>query len=169
MTGTSAWVGGALNAGSLAYMSAFGAEINSLAAASSVISSVIFDNSGAVNPPDQFMDISATVAFASNTITAGAALSFWIAYLQGDGSTYGDGRTATASPGAAYVPMLNPVRGIQIQAGTTITSATGDTGLIPIRPRKFKLIVMNNILNAIALASSGNSVWASFYRENLNA
>lgn len=170
MTGTSAWIGGNLNSGSFAYMAAFGAEINSLAGGNSVLSSIIFDNSGAVNPPDQWMDLSAVCAIASTALTAGAALSFWIAYLQGDGTTYGDGRIATASPGSTYIPTVNPVRGIQIPAGT-ITAIIGDTGLIPIRPRKFKLVVANNLSAASppALAASGNAIYASFYRENLNA
>jgi hypothetical protein len=170
MANTSSWAPGNLNSGSFAYMAAFGAEINSLAAGNSVMSSVIFDNSGAVNPPDQWMDLSALCTIVSTALTGGAALSFWLAYLQGDGTTYGDGRVATASPGSAYIPAANPVRGIQIPVGT-VTAIIGDTGMIPIRPRKFKLIIANNLTaaSAPALAASGNAIYASFYRENLNA
>lgn len=168
MTNLSAWAGGALNTGNIAYQSAFATgDINitgGIPNLSSVLSTITFDNSSGL---DEFMDISFNGAFiAAETVTAGACISFYLAALQANGTTYGDGRLTAGTP-AAYQPILNPLPAIPIQAGTTITSIIGDTGLITLRPRKFALILMNN--SGFNLAATGNTCVISTYRQNLNA
>jgi len=56
---------------------------------------------------DMFMDISAVLVIASNTIAAGASLGFWLYNLQEDGLTYGDGQLTAGTPASltpAWVP-----------------------------------------------------------------
>src|SRR5690348_448885 len=102
MANTSAWNGGNLNFGSIAYQLAFGSEIATLNTNFSVLSSVAaFDNTVAL---DEFLDISAVGTIASSNIAAGAALNFWLCPLQGDGTTYGDGRLTT-TPVSGYIPQ----------------------------------------------------------------
>jgi hypothetical protein len=168
MTNLSAWAGGALNTGSIAYQAAFATgDLNitgGIPNGSSVMSTIVFDNTAGL---DEFMDISFVGAYiAAETVTPGACISFYLALLQNDNVTYGDGRLTAGVP-AAYTPNLNPLPAITIQVGTTITVIAGDTGLITLRPRKSRLILQNNSL--FNLAATGNSCSISTYRQNLNA
>lgn len=159
MTNLTAWAAGKLAA---TYTSAFGSEINSLPTGDAVLSSVTFDNSSV---GDQFMDISAVCALVAAETLSNAALSFWIAYLQADGVTYGDGRLTTTP--AAYTPLTDPIAAIQFVNGTTITNIIGDLGPFMIRPTKFALIVQNNA--GFALAAAAGSISIKTYVQNLNA
>lgn len=167
MTNLSSWAGGQLASNSLGFVSAFNSsDINvsgGLAIGASVLSTISFNN--ATGDPDQFMDISAVCALASSTITIGAGLSFWMYCLQEDGATYGDGRLVAGTP-AVYTPPFPPLPFIPLQTGTTVTTMIGDTGLVTIRPRQFALVVQNN--TGFALAATGNTISASFYKQNLN-
>lgn len=165
MTSLTQWAGGALNTNSVAFQAAFlSTDLNSLAGGSAVMSSTAFNNSTGL---DQFMDISFVGAITSTTLTAGAGLAFYLAVLQEDGSTYGDGRL-TAGTQTTYSPLFNPIGGIPIQAGT-VTVIAGAVTEIVIPPRAFRLVIQNNILPATALASSGNSCSISTYRQNTNS
>ena len=165
MTNNTAWVGGRLNSG-LGYMAAFNAaDLNSLANGSSVLSSVsAFTNAGS-SFLDQLMKLSAKLTIASNTIAAGANLAFWIAELNADGTTLGDGRL-TAGTQTAYTPAWPALCSIDIQTGTTITTLAGVKSGLLIPPSSFALIMQNN--SGFALASSGNSVSIATYDINLN-
>lgn len=167
MTNQSAWIGGQLDAGAIGYQNAFGAELNvsgGIPNGASILSSIAFDNTAGL---DQFMDISFVGALsASSAVVAGAALSFFLAVLQNDGVTYGDGRLSPGGAPVVYQPILNPLPGIPFVAGT-ITNLVGDSGLITLRPRKFALILTNN--TAFTIAPSGNHCMISTYRQNLNA
>lgn len=164
MSNLTSWYGGALNSDSVAFQAAFlAADLNGLASGSAVMSSTAFNNTVGL---DQFLDLSFVGVFAaSETVVAGAGMGFWLAILQEDGTTYGDGRL-TAGTQAAYAPLLNPIGGFPIQVGT-ITDFWGSSVLNCIPPRNFRLVAQNN--TGFALASSGNSCSISTYRQNTNA
>jgi len=159
MTSKSAWT-------TPGYVAAFGTEINSLASGASVMSSIAFTNDTDLQ---QFMDLSAQCTIASTTITAGSSLSFFIPYLQQDGTTYGDGALVAGSPTATWSPLLDPIGGVPTVARAGVTAIVGDIGLVPIRPTAFRLVATNLILPATALAASGNAVAIKRYSQNLNA
>lgn len=163
MANRSAWTAGNLNAGGLAYTAAFGAELNSLANGSTVLSSVSFDNTAGM---DEFFDVSAVLAIASSTIAAGAGLTLWLAALQGDTTSYGEGRLALGASSPSYFPGFPSFGAINFQTGATITALIGDLGGLSLRPCKFALCVQN--LTGFNLASSGNSIWIRTYNQNLN-
>lgn len=160
MTGLTAWAAGSLGGG---FTPAFGAtDLNSLAALSSSLSTIPFDNTGYAL--GQFMDASFLGAFAAaQTVVTGAGVSFLFAALQSDGATYGDGRL---SGQAVYLPLIDPAGGFPIVAGST-TNIAGDFGYVPLRPIAFKLICSN--YSGFALASAGNMLSVKFYRQNMNA
>lgn len=165
MTALTQWQGGSLNANSVAYQAAFlTADLASLPNGSSVMSSTAFNNATAL---DQFLDVSLVgVLTAAETIAAGSGIGLYIAYLQGDGVTYGDGRL-TAGAQAAYQPLVQSLGGIPIQTGTTITDLWGDIGGITIKAKSFRMIVMNN--SGFAFAASGSMVYIATYRQNVNS
>ena len=168
MSNLTAWSGGALNSG-LGFVAAFGAsDMNSLASLSSVMSTVIFDNTTGL---DQFLDLSFLGSFtaASNAVLTGSGMSFLMACVQQDGTTYGDGRLVAGTQ-AAVLPLNDPLGGFPLIAGTFTNAAgsiAGDFGYVPLRPRKFRLIASN--YTGFTLAASGNQAWISTYRQNMNA
>lgn len=123
------------------YTAAFGAEVNSLAAGDSVLSSVSFDNSA---NGDTAMQIS--VAISSMTTPANVPLlQFYMYPLNQDGSTYGDGAWTTTpaagNPANNYlldgtIPLVPSVT--QAQEGTTVMFP------IPFVMVQFKLVLFNN-------------------------
>ena len=167
MTAKTAWAGGTLDGANGAYFAAFGTEINSLPTGDAVLSTLSFDNTVAtLGTPDQFMDLSFVGAYAaSETVGAGAGLSFFLYVLQADGVTFGDGRLVAGTQ-AAFQPLLCPIGGIPIQTGTVTTFAGNITGFV-LPPRKFALVLSSNAL--FTLAASGLSCSISTYRQNVNA
>jgi hypothetical protein len=167
MTARTAWAGGTLDGANGAYFAAFGSEINSLVTGDAVLSTLSFDNTVAtLGTPDQFLDLSFVGAFAaSETVGAGAGLSFFLYVLQEDGVTFGDGRLVAGTP-LAFQPLLGPMGGIPVQTGTVTTFAGNICGFV-IPPRKFGIVMQNN--TGFALAASGLSCSISTYRQNVNA
>lgn len=166
MAYNTAWQGGNLNSvAPIDYFNAFNAaDLNGLAAGASVLSSIaVFDNTVA---KDQFMDISFVGQLAAaSTITAGQGLAFFLAILQNNNATLGDGRLV-AGVQSAYTPILNSLGGFTIQTGTSIQNIAGSVLNLAIPPRKFALIMQNASL--VALNSSGNSCSISTYRQQTN-
>jgi hypothetical protein len=167
MVARTAWAGGSIASGNGAWVPAFGSEINALPASDSVMSSIAFDNTVAtLGTPDQFMDVSFTGALVgSETIGAGAGLSFFLAVLENDGATYGDGRLVAGTP-AAFQPLLFPIGGMPIQTGT-VTNLAGSISGVVLPPRAFRLVLQNN--TGFALAATGLLCSISTYRQNVNA
>lgn len=164
MANRTQWIGGGLNgANTTAFFAAFNAaDFTGLANLSSVMSSIpAFDNTAL---GDQFMDISFVGTIASSTIGASAGMSFFLAALQGDNATYGDGRLVAGTQ-TAYSPIQNPMGGFAIQQGTTIVNIVGSVHVQNLPPRKFALVCQN--FSGFALAT-GNC-WISTYRQNTNA
>lgn len=173
MANTTAWTGGALNSFSTAYQAAFNAaDLNGLANLSSVLAStgtvgtvLAFDNTVAL---DQFMDVSFVGAFAAaQTVASGAGIGLWLAILQKDAATYGGGRLTAGTQSPSFSPLLNPLGGIPIEPGTSITNISGSLLGVAIPPRKFALILQNQ--TGFQFASSGCSCSISTYRQNTNA
>ena len=169
MAAKTAWSPGNLNSGSVAFFPAFNAaDLASLANLSTVLSSVAqFDNTVAL---DQFMDISFVGAIAAaSTIATGAGIAFFLWTLQSNGTTLGDGRLTAGTPvaSAAYTPILNPLGGIPVSTGTSITNIAGSVLNIAIPPRKFALVIQNQ--TGFAFAASGCSCQISTYCQNTNA
>lgn len=132
------------------YTSEMGSEVNSLASGSSVLSSVLIDNS--VSPGDEFGQIS--ISLGSFTTGANAPFVTFYAYeLNGDGTTYGDGRFASAAAGVpagrylGVVPLVPSVTQVQ----------TGATGYFLLPLAKFKLVLYN--FAGGTLAASANTIY----------
>lgn len=140
----------------LSYASAFGTEINSLASASTAISSVVIDNTTAL-----YTD--GWISWSLNaTTTAGVSyLTFYILPLNEDGTTYGDNIAGgTAVPDAQYIVGTAQV---QPPASGNIVG-TLYIGAIP--PSKFKLAVYNG--TGAALGASTNTISFASDAVNLN-
>lgn len=163
MANTTGWVAGRLF-GDLAWHTAFvAANLNSMINGNSVLSSTTaFTNGTAL---DQFMDISAICTVASSAIVAGANLGIWLAMLQEDGSTLGDG-LLTAGTQATYTAPWPSIATIPLAASTRTTLTGGLTGLL-IPPGTFALILQNN--SNFTFAASTNACQIRTYNLNLNA
>lgn len=158
---------GTLSGGVNAYVNGFlAADLNGLAAGSAVMSSVVFDPTAA---PDLFADLSFTgVLAAATAIAAGNNIGLAIAYLQDDGTTYGDGRLTAGTALAGYVPVVNVIAGFAFAINAaTATVFASDVGLIALRPSKFRLIAVNNMPGA--LAAAGNMISLKSYKLINNA
>lgn len=162
MVNRTAWTGGNLFSG-LAFNPAFNAaDIASMPNGNSVLSSITpFTNGTSL---DQFMDISVVLTCASTAIAAGANLGIWLAILQEDGTTLGDG-TLVAGTDAAVTPVWTPIAAIPLFASTRTTLIGSVTGIL-IPPRTFALILQNNA--GPATAASGNACSISTYNQDLN-
>ena len=162
MSNRTAWTGGNLNTG-LSWTAAFnGSDINSMPTTDSVLSTVTAWANGTAL--DQFMDISVICAITSSAVAAGANFGFWIANLEGNGTTYGDG-LLTAGTQAALTPAWYPICSIPLYASTRTSLVGSATGLL-IPPGSFALIMQNN--SGFTLSSSGNAVYMRTYNQNLN-
>ncbi len=161
MTNRTAWTPGNLGGGTIAWTAAFGSELATLANLNSVMSTLVFDNTTGL---DEFIDFSLIATIASSTIASGAALGIWLAALQGDNGTYGDGRLAAGTP-AAYTPPWPAIGGIQFQTGTTITTLVGDVGGLGLRPIKYRVIAQN--LSGFNFTAA--QLYQNSYNQNLNS
>jgi hypothetical protein len=142
------WVAGAVKS---TFLSVFGTEINSIVNGNAILSSILIDNSA--SPGDMFAQVS--VNLGSITSGAGAPyLGIFLYPLNGDASTYGDGRfgsSAAGPPPSSYwvssIPLILSVT--QAQEGTT--------GIFPIPFGKFKLVAYN--ASGATLASGSNTIY----------
>ncbi len=158
MANTAIWAG-PLGTSPYSWASAFGTEINSLAAGSVAVSSVIIDNTS-----NLFTDgwISASLGSVA-TGTGSPSLDFYLLPLNQDGTTYGDGTVSgTVLPGGGYY-----IGSITWAASLAAAVQTGQFKIsAEIPPNKFKLAVVNNIGNA--LAASANTISFASDKFNLN-
>jgi hypothetical protein len=131
----------------LTWTSCMTTELNSIASGNAILASADIDNSTAL---DKYMDV--TIALASAAFTGtGINISIHLYPLNGDGTTYGDGKFASSAAGP---PAYPPVAVIPLVAATQAQEGTY-TG-IAIPPGKFRPVLCNN--GGVALASSGNTV-----------
>lgn len=147
------WIAG--NGYGTTWTAVFGTEFNSLPNTDAIESSIVVANSTAL---DTYMEISA--AFGSITTTSGAPyVGFYLCPLNQDGTTYCDGRFASAAvgpPSSSYylcsIALIPSVT--QVQEGSCGT-------LQPIPPGNFILVAYN--LSGATIASSGNAIKAQTY------
>jgi hypothetical protein len=167
MVGRSAWTGGNLNAG-LGWVTAINSAdmasmAGTIAGANTVLSSVADIANGTAL--DQFMDLSAECLIASNTIVAGANLTFWIYALLDNGTTYGDGQLIAGTPKIA-TPTFPPCAIMSLVAATAQTNLYGFAQGIIIPPGSFRLAIQNN--SGWGLTSGTQTVKYRSYNQNLN-
>lgn len=91
---------------------------------------------------DMYMEIGVVQSIASSTIAAGANISFWLAPLLPDGSTYFP--PLTAGTAGAAVPPGTPCAVIPLYAATGQTVLSGYYGPIILPAGNFRLIEQNN-------------------------
>jgi len=164
MTSKTAWIAG--NGVGLTWSTLINsADLASMANGSAVLSTVA-DVANGTNL-DQFMDISAICAIASNTVAAGANLAFWLFPLQEDGSTYGDGQfTAGTQKAATPANQNNFIGAMGLVAAAAQTTLVGFLGGIIIPPGAFRVTMQNN--SGFALTSGTQTVKYRTYNINLN-
>ncbi len=174
MTGRSAWVTGNGNSGAgltplAAFSATSAADLNAgLANGFSMMSSVIIDNSP-TGGLDQFAGFSYVGALASsNTIAPSANISLWLACLEGDGTTYGDG-LLTAGSGFNGTPGWAPfaIIPLYVSTRTTIIGNTWANGPLVIPPVKFRLIAQNNTGFTLG-GTTTNQCYIQTANQNLN-
>ena len=162
MSNRTAWTAG--NGAGLTWTTLINsADMASMATGASVLSSV----SGIANGTnlDQFMSISAQLAISSSAVAAGANLAFWLADLQSDGSTYGDGLLTAGTPSTSFTPGWNPIAVIPLYASTRAT-LVGSVNNIIIPPKTFAVIIQNN--SGFSLTSGTQTVKYITYNQQLN-
>lgn len=136
MTARTAWTAG--NGVGYTWSTA-NANAGTLATGNSVLDSTDQTNQTA---QDMYCDISFSCTISSSTIAAGANLTFWIAYLNQDGTTYGDNHITTTA--AASTPSYSPVAVVPLFAAASQTTLVGNFTGIPLAPGTFRWIVQNN-------------------------
>ena len=156
MSNTAKWIAGAGQG--LTWGAAFGAEINSLAAGSVAVSSIVIANGTAL---DLYADVS--FALTGTTPASGAAyFALYLLALNQDASTYGDATASgTVLPGGSYL-----VASVPVPLSQTSAVLTGIARGIILPPGSFKFAIANQTGNA--LAASANTIAYRTYNENLN-
>lgn len=145
-----------------AWSLAFGTEIQSMVTANAVLSSVSITNATNL---DMFMDISQKIAIASSTPAVGAAISYHLALLNQDGTTYGDGNVTTSK--GATLPAISPCAAIPCSLAATQIVLAGVAQQIILPPGTFSLVMQNN--SGITLgASNATVIYYRTYNINLN-
>lgn len=148
---TEKWVGG--SGQGLTWGAAFGTELQSLPSLDAVLSSVAIVNGGTT------LDMFADVDFRCTTVTTtgNPFLGLYLYDLLDDGTTYGDGRFATAAvgpPPSSYFAglLVLPPAGAGALSGKFRNPLSGQPGII-IPPGTFKFVLLNKA--GVALPASG--------------
>lgn len=163
MAGTAAWIAGNGNSGAgLTWFSAgfTATNFNSLAAGNQVASSV-YANGTAL---DLYADLSFSFVVGGTT-TIASYVSAFLLPLNQDGTTYGDGASATGAtnPSAQYL-----VGSVGVRSGIASGSAvTGTIRGIILPPGSFVWTLANNLGVALGSAAAA-AVLMRTYNENLN-
>ena len=136
-----------------------GADLNSMANASSVMSSTgDIANDTAL---DIFADLS--VQLGSATWASPSMISVFAYPLNGDGTTYGDNQL-TAGTQAAKVPAPQFwVGNINFPNGAAAAFGTLERIIMP--PGKFRFVIQNN--GGVAMAATGNAVQYRTYNRSV--
>jgi len=152
--------------------SAFGSlmttELNSLASGNAVIGSTSVANGTDL---DLFAEFSFTTG-GSITPTGSPYLGLFLYPLNGDGSTYGDGRFGSAAAGPAPANYYRGFAGVPAAAGTQTGTFAAISGPFPgatliLLPRgTWKPVFFN--LTGVTLSASGNILYYRTTNLNLN-
>lgn len=142
----------------LTWTSCFGTELNSLTSGDAVISSVAISNASA-------LDMWADLSISLGSVSSGSGLPYIGLYfypLNGDGSSYGDGRFASAA--AAVPPTQYFVGAIAIPPSTTGVM-TGSLRGFWLPPGSGKFLLYNGA--GVNLAASANTVYYRTYNRSV--
>lgn len=162
MTSRTAWVAG--NGQGFTWGTVINsADMASMVTAASVFSSVA-DIANQTNL-DMFMDLSASLVISSSTIAAGANLAFFLAALNQDGTTYGDGQFTNGTQ-KTQTPTYPPCAVMPLFAAASQTALIGFCQGIIIPPGSFRLGVQNN--SGFTLTAGTQTVKYRTYNINLN-
>lgn len=168
MANRTSWTAG--NGVGLSWTTAFnatsGADLNAgLTNGQSMLSSSsAITNSTAL---DQLAALSFVGALGSSSaIAAGANLTFWIAPLNEDGSTYGD-NLLTAGTAFSGTPAWGPAAVIPLYPSTR-TSVIGSATSIVLPPINFLWIMQNNTGFTLGTGTTNVCKYIT-YNQNLNA
>lgn len=169
MTSTTGWAGGRLNSG-LGWTTAFSATSgHDLNVGLTNTQSIMSSNGAITNGTslDQFLALSFEGAISSSAIAAGANLAFWLAYLNEDGTTYGDN---LMTPGTAFsgTPGWGPPDAVMQLYASTRTSVVGQAGGIILKPIDFLLVCQNNVGFTLGTGTTNVCKFLT-YNINLNA
>src|SRR6516165_2057054 len=152
---TEKWIAG--SGQGLTYGNAFtGSTLNSIASGNAILSDLQIDNSSAL---DIFCDVS--IQLASAAFVAPNYIGIYLYPLNGDNTTYGDGRfgsSAAGPPAASYW-----VGNIIIPTGTAANEGTVRGIIMP--PGKFKFLVYNQ--TGVAFNASGNTALYRTYNRQV--
>jgi len=140
----------------LTWTAAFGTEFTTTALPinDAIASSVVITNGTAL---DMFCDFS--VHIAAMTTTGAPFLGVYLYPLNQDGSTYGDGRFATAAAGP---PASNYSVGSIALPVVTTTATNGSLTQIVIPPGSFKFVIFNGTGTNSTPASGNTSSYRTY-------
>ena len=144
---------------------AFGtADLTSLADSKAVLSTATAIANG--TNLDMFMDISVEITVSSSTPRAAGYIAIYLAPLQEDGSTYGDGQL-TAGTQTTYVPPYSPVCIVPLANQAMTLMAGGCSGIL-LPPGSFEFVVYNYSNVTFSSTAANNVVSFRTYNIQLN-
>lgn len=159
-----AWTAG--NGAGLTWTSGFASgDMTSMANAYAVLSSASAISNG--SNLDIYADVSVEITIGSATPSAGAYIAVYIAPLQEDGSTYGDG-SYTAGTAKNLVPPWPPVCVIPLQSTNATTLLAGACTGIVIPPGTFNWVILNESSITFSGTAANNVMKFRTYNINLN-
>lgn len=164
MTNRTAWVAG--NGAGLTWTSAFAAaDLTSMANGSAVFSSA----TAIANQTnlDQYMDISVEITIGSATPSAGGYIGVYLARLQEDGTTYGDGSYVLGTQ-KALLPPWAAIGAIPLQSTNATTILAGGVQGIVLPPDTFVLGLYNGSGITFSATAGNNVCKYKTYNINLN-
>lgn len=164
MANRTSWTPG--NGQGLTYGSLFnGSDLASLPSGDAVASSVTAIANG--TNLDTFMKVSAKFTISSTTPTAGSFVSLWIAYLNEDGTIYGDGNFPAGTQ-KAYQPAWAPVATVPLNnAAGAQTVLAVDFPVFMIEPRNF-IAILGTGGSAPTLSATGTNCVVDYVTANVN-
>src|SRR5215472_15050026 len=167
MTNRTAWIAG-LGQGLGSWGTLInGSDLASLANGSAVLSSVA-DIANGTNL-DMFMDISFKfTGLTSATPAAGSNVSFFLATLNQDGSSYGSGELASGGT-QTRAPAMPLLGSYGIETAVAATSFTGTVTGLTIPPQSFRVALFNNSSFAFSATAGNCVVTYKTYNLNLNS
>jgi hypothetical protein len=166
MTNKTSWVAGAgVGLSWSATGAPTGTEMASLASGSAIFGASTVANGTNL---DIYADISVELTIGSATPAAGSYLGLYLARLNQDGTTYGDGSYVLGTQ-KALLPPWQPIGIIPLQSTNATTLLCGAVQGIIIPPDTFAFGIYNGSGITFS-ATAGNNVFKSkTYNLNLNA
>jgi hypothetical protein len=164
MTSRTSWVAGNNSVG-LTWTACFGsADLTSLASGSSILSSAAAVTNGTYL--DQYIDLSLKITITSQTPSAGAQILLYLAYLNQDLTSYGDGGLSSGAS-AAYIPLYPYCASFNLVAAATTTLMGTQTGIL-IAPGSFNFVLTNSSGLSFSSTAGNNKCSWRVYNQNNN-